>query len=166
LAANDREDGALRSQIARIQRLSSTGRDVEVVSLCTDLVAEFPGHSEPYFYRALSKRSLGDRSGAIADLTEAIALNAAEPGSLFFRGRWQIEGGAYAAGISDLREAILADEALGSTYYADSARLSVAVAYFMNKDFAQSELASAGLSASAGTYLAGRYWTIGDLRRR
>jgi len=100
-----------------------------------------------------------------ADLTEAIALNAGEPASLFFRGRWQIEAGAYAQGISDLRRAILADEALGSAYYADSARLSVAVACFLAKDFEQSELACAGLSPGAATYLAGRRWTIKDLRR-
>jgi len=163
---SDRETEALGSEIARVQRLSSTGRDSEAVGLCTDLVHEFPGRFEPYFHRALAKHSLGDRSGAIADLTEAIRLNASEPASLFFRGRWQIEAGEYASGISDLRQAIVADEALGSEYYSEPARMSVAVAYFLQGDFAQSEFAAKRLSSSAATYLAGRRWTIGDLRRR
>lgn len=157
---------ALDVEIERVRRLSSTGRDVEAIALCSDLVSEFPGRSEPYFYRALAKHSLGDRSGALADLTDAIALKPEEPASFFFRGRWQIEAGRYAEGISDLRRAIVADEALGSTYYADSARFSVAVAYFLSKEFRQSELACEGVPANAGTYLAGRRWTLADLRRR
>ncbi|MDQ2642171.1 MAG: hypothetical protein M3020_00025 [Myxococcota bacterium] len=163
---SNRDSGALGAEMARVQRLSSAGRDSEAVGLCTDLIVEFPDRPELYFQRALAKHSLGDRSGAIADLTEAIALNASEPASLFFRGRWQIEEGEYAAGISDLHQAIIADDALGSAYYADPARLSVAVAYFLQGDFARSETASTGLSADAATYLAGRRWTIRDLRRR
>lgn len=163
---SNRDVGALDSEIARVQRLSSTGRDSEAVGLCTDLIDEFPGRFEPYFHRALAKHSLGDGSGAIADLSEAIRLNASEPASLFFRGRWQIEAGKYALGISDLHQAIVADETLGSEYYTEPARLSVAVAYLLQGDFAQSELASRGLSPSAATYLAGRRWTLGDLRRR
>jgi tetratricopeptide (TPR) repeat protein len=164
--ASNRDVAALDSEIARVQRLSSTGRDSEAEDLCTHLIGEFPGRFEPYFHRALAKHSLGDRSGAIADLTEAIRLNASEPASLFFRGRWQIEAGEYAIGISDLHQAIIADEALCSEYYTEPARLSVAVAYLLQGDFAQAELASRGLSPSAATYLAGRRWTIGDLRRR
>jgi len=37
-----------------------------------------------------SSTHTGDRSGAIAGPTKAIALHAAEPALLFFRGRWQI----------------------------------------------------------------------------
>lgn len=158
-------EGYFESEIERVRRLSSTGRDIEAIALCGDLISEFPGRFEPYFHRALSKHSQGDCNGALADLTEAIVLNPREPASLFFRGRWRVEAGAYAEGISDLREAILADEALGSAYYVDSARLSVAVAYFLAKEFRQSELACEGVSANAATYLAGRRWTIADLRR-
>ena len=98
-------------------------------------------------------------------MTQAIDLHDEEPASWFFRGRWRIEAGAYAEGISDLYRSILADEALGSSYYTVSARLSVAVAHFLAKEFRQSELACEGIPADAGTYLAGRRWTVADLRR-
>jgi tetratricopeptide (TPR) repeat protein len=164
MPSNTRE-GYLESELERVQRLSSTGREIEAIARCSELISEFPARFEPYFYRALSRHSQGDLSGALADLTEAIALNPEEPGSLFFRGRWRIEAKAYPEGISDLRRAIVADEALGSAYYADSARLSVAVAYFLAKDFSQSELACEGIPANAATYLAGRRWSIAALRR-
>lgn len=158
------DKAALDAELERVRGLSSTGRDSEAVALCSDLIETFPGHFEPYFQRGLATHSLGDRSGAIADLTEAIALESDEPASWFFRGRWQIEAGDYAQGISDLCRAIVADEMLGSAYYTDSARLSVAVAYFLAKDFERSKQACEGLPSTATTYLVGRRWTLAGLR--
>jgi tetratricopeptide (TPR) repeat protein len=166
LMSNDSSSGRdLESEMKRVRGLSEQGRDVEAIVICDELVTEYPGRFEPYFRRALSRHSMGDRSGALTDLSEAIALNPDEPASLFFRGRWQIEAGAYADGIEDLRRAILADEALGSAYYAESARISLAIAYFLAGRFGQCELACKSVSANARTYLAGRLWTIADLRR-
>jgi len=113
--------GNFDSEMKRVERLSALQRHAEAVALLNDIVSQYPGRFEPYFQRAMSKHSSGDPTGALADLTDAIALNPNEPASFFFRGRWQVERGATEDGIMDLRRAIVADEAHGSSYYADSA---------------------------------------------
>lgn len=160
-ASADNRD--LESEIKRVERLTATGRHTEAVGILNDLVSEHPRRVEPYFRRAMARDALRDRVGAVADLTAAIAINPAEPASFYFRGRWRVEDGDYSGAISDLRQAIAADEAEGSSYYAGSARLCLAVSYFLAKQFKQCELACRGISTDATTYLAGRLWTISDL---
>lgn len=161
VSESDAED--LSAQIEVVRRLSATQRKLEAINLCSDLILRFPARFEPYFYRALSKNSVGDGAGAIADISQAIALNPGEPASLYFRGRWRIDAGIYGDAISDLKSAIAAEEACGATYYGDSARLLVAIAEFLAGNLTAAIAACTQIPGGMGTYVAGRYWRVGDI---
>lgn len=124
----------------------------------------FKGEFEPYFQRAHAHWSLGDRTAAIGDLTEAIHLRPDEPALHYFRGLWRIEMRDSARGIEDLDRAIALDRKVGSAYYADCAPLIQAIGYLMLGKFELATRAVDALPREMKSFVAGQLWTRAKLR--
>lgn len=71
-----------------IERLFDGRRCVEVVELCTALLADVPTEFRLYYYRAQAKALGGDVRGAIDDMSIAITHKPDEPALFYFRGLW------------------------------------------------------------------------------
>jgi tetratricopeptide (TPR) repeat protein len=54
-----------------------SGRFKDLIDLATDTLdtAEKPVLEESYYWRALAREALGDKTGAIADLQQAVQIN-------------------------------------------------------------------------------------------
>jgi len=156
------EEADLSETMSRIARLTSrTERFAEY----DRLLESFPRHAELYFRRGLS-RNLGERKAAIEDMSAAIALNPAEPATLYFRGLFNLEERDFSAAIADLEQAIIYDQELDSKYYAEPARFVIAVASLHLGDFDRALRECEGLKPNTGTYLARKMWTLDEVRTR
>jgi hypothetical protein len=68
-------------------------------------------------------------------------------------------------GIEDLDRVMALEEGVGSRYYLDSARFSRAIACFLSHS-RESALRDVSLTpVNVTTYLAGRLWTVADLKK-
>jgi hypothetical protein len=76
---------------------------------------------------------------------------------------WRTNADSLSAAAEDFREVIRLEENLGSVYYIDSAKLGLAVVYFLCDDRERMNLLLATLPDDSGIYLAHRYWTPGML---
>jgi len=157
----------LRQTLKRAKGLAEARHHADAIKLLDGLAAEQPDEFEIYFQRGLAKDGLGERESAIADLDLAIGLQPTEPALFYFRGRFRIESSQYAAGIADMDQTIITDLALGSEYYASSARLIRAVAYLLAGDLKRAREACVGLprDENAFTFIAGRIWEVTDIER-
>ena len=151
--------------LAQAKRLSDSERWPEALRALDALAVEHPAHAEIYFRRALAKDALRDRESAIADLDIAIGLEPTEPAFLCFRGRFLIEAARCADGIADMDRTIIADLALGSEYYASSARLIRAVAHLLAGDVTSARKACFGLPRNSTTFIAGRLWEVAEVEQ-
>ena len=149
-----------------VDRLVKMRRYAEVISLCSNLLDEFPERFEPNFRRAHAWLATGRAELAIDDLTAAIGKNSSEPALFFFRGRWRIELRLVPEGIQDLSESISLERELNSDYYLTSSRLSRAVGYYLIEDLVSASAELSDLPEDATTFLAGRLWKSGDLLKK
>lgn len=150
--------------MAEVQSLTSARRYGEARALCTTTMERFPAHPDAYFRRAMIQNILKDPQSAIDDVSRAIELRSDEPAYLFFRGLWRVELGANVDAIMDLSEAIQVEVAVRSSYYVESARLALAIAYLRNGDVDQALNSISALPDNAGVYVAKRLWSTSMLK--
>jgi len=161
---DDDESTEFDAGLHRLDTLARDGRTPERVALCTELIARFPNEVEPYYERAHARCSLGDRAGAILDLSQAIAVSPHEPALFYFRGLWTIESGGYAAGILDLATAIEKDGKAHSTAYTERSHFLRSIAYLLDGQFERAEQELLEVSHGMSSAVAGTPWTFAQLR--
>jgi len=153
----------LDDMISRIGRLASPS---DRVAEYDRLLECFPGHAELYFRRGMSRNVLGDKRGAIKDMSDAIELNPAEPAMVYFRGLFNLDERNFSEGLADLEQAIVCDRKLDSEYYSEAARFLVAVASLYLGDFDRALHESSGLEADTSAYAVRKVWTLDEVRER
>lgn len=146
------------------ERLQKLDRRDEALQVYDQAIERYPHSWELHYRRAQNRLALGDRLGAIGDVSTAIELNENEPTLLFFRGRWLIESGSFSAGIRDLTTLLDMELEQQSNFYVRSALLSRAVAAYLSGDFANARSDCDQLSRETTTYLAGTLWSVDKLR--
>ena len=108
---------------------------------------------------------MGDRVGALADISTAIALQPTEPALFFFRGLWNVNADRLPAGVDDLTKAIALEQTLGRTYYSESARFLRAVASLPLGKFDQGIADCDLVRADMTTFAHGRLWNAAEVRK-
>jgi len=91
------------------------GSEQEVIRLANQALA-LRQSGDAYFYRAYAKSALGDKQGAIADYSQAIAINPRLASSYYNRGNTKRELGDYRAAIADYSQAIAINQQYASAY--------------------------------------------------
>jgi tetratricopeptide (TPR) repeat protein len=160
------DETALRSVRDRIEHLFETGRCTEIIELCTDVLSSLPDEWKFYYHRAQAKLLLGDRSGAIDDLTIAIRIRPMEPTLYFFRGSWRVDAGEYVEGTDDLMQSINAETDQGTSYYVESARFRRAVAFLQLGEFEKAEKECLQVRATLTAHVRGRLWSASEVLDR
>lgn len=158
------ENGEVAKAMAEVKGLTSARRHDEARALCTATLERFPDHADVYFRRGMIQNILKETQAAIADVSRAIELRSDEPAYRFFRGLWRLELGLNDDAIVDLSEAVRLEEALSSSYYVDSARLALAIAWVRNGDADRALSSISGLPDDAGVYVAKRHWSTTMLK--
>lgn len=146
------------------ERMDARGDGSAKIHAYTEIIEKFPGRFEPYFRRSFAKLP-SERSGAMEDISTAIAMNPAEPACLFFRGMWRLESGSYKEALADLDQVIALECGLGSDYYLTAARFLRLLAAISLGDFDRHETELALIPSKYDFFVAGRLWTMADVRR-
>ena len=130
-------------------------------------IKHFPDRAELYYHRAQARVLTDPRSpdycGAIEDVAEASRLNPDEPAFRFFSGLWCFEIGNWLEAAEGLAEALQLEEALGSTYYASSARLLRALALQQLGDRNGAVREASFIPSGTSFYARSRLWTGSDI---
>ena len=91
-------------------------RWADVVKAADKLLAVIPGMPQAYEMRAGGRWELGDRAGAIADVTLALAREPNRVSSLSLRGMYHANDGQYAAAVRDHLDALKQDPHSASSF--------------------------------------------------
>lgn len=154
----------IRTALKKAERLHEQRRYLDAIEVLNEVVDDGDASLfEVFAARGYAKSALGDSAAALEDFGAAIARQPAEPALYFARGREHIDARLYREGIDDMTRAIQADEALGSTYYRDSAKFVRAVAYFLLGERQRARDACIGLVPGPQTYIARRLWKLADI---
>ncbi|MBN2193847.1 MAG: hypothetical protein JW751_13615 [Polyangiaceae bacterium] len=161
------DEAAFAEALGEIRRLLDGRSYEEAIVASTSALDRFPGHGRLYYSRAQAKLLAGRKSpdfvAAIEDVSRAIELSPEEPTCRFFRGVWYFELGNWNQAAEDLSEAVVLEEALGSEYYIESARLLRALALRQLGDARRAEEEVARCRPSATFYARGRLWRAADV---
>ena len=85
--------------------LGKKGSEQDVIRLTNQVLATSQS-VDAYFYRAYAKYGLGDKQGAIADYSQAIAINPRLPETYYSRGYVKSQSGDKQGAIADYSQAI------------------------------------------------------------
>ena len=96
--------------------LGKRGSEQKIIRL-TSQVLNTVQNADAYFYRAYAKDDLGDKQGAIADLSRAIAINPRHTYSYYVRGIVKNDLGDTQAAIEDYSRLIQVDPQYAEAYY-------------------------------------------------
>jgi len=96
--------------------LGKKGSEQEVISLANQMLA-LRQSAEAYFYRAYAKDDLGDKQGAIADFSQAIAINPQYADAYYNRGVVKSDLGDKQGAIADFSQAIAINPQYADAYY-------------------------------------------------
>ena len=152
------------SVMAAAENFRNEGSHTAEGELYTRLIGLFPDRFEPYFKRALVRRTMGQRADALEDASKAISLNQNESACHFFRGLWRLEAGLFQESLDDLEKAAALDTAAGSSYYEVSARFLRVLALTALAKFDDANREIQPLAAKAAFAVNGRRWTIQQLQ--
>lgn len=152
-------DGALQ----RLTTLARSRAPAEVIALCDEVEVTFGPHFEICHHRAHARAIMGDKSGAIADLSRGIALRPEEPALFYFRGLWQLDTGDPLGASHDFSSAIALETAMGSSYYLRSARFARAIASLGLREFDQALSDCRAVDGDMRAFVAGRLWSVEDI---
>jgi tetratricopeptide (TPR) repeat protein len=89
----------------------------EALSDFDEALRLFPTYSDAYYYRGRTRLNQGDASGAMADLSSAIAGNTKEPDCYFQRGILFLTDGNCAPAVLDFEQAIRLNPSHGPLIY-------------------------------------------------
>ena len=106
--------------IGRADTLAKDGRYEEALSLATDLVQRYPDEMKVWSMRAYLYTCKDDYERAIADLSQAIGLNPAEPVLFYDRGRYQSRLGLFEAAADDFGKGLALCDHYRDDYYRES----------------------------------------------
>jgi len=95
--------------------LVKMGREQEVIKLANQVLA-IRQSAEAYFYRAYAKLNLGDKQAAIADYSQAIAINPKDATAYYNRGVAKSALGDMQSAIADYTQAIAINPKLAAAY--------------------------------------------------
>jgi serine/threonine protein kinase/Tfp pilus assembly protein PilF len=100
----------------RLELHRSLKHDHDVIRSCNDVLARDKPSAMLYEFRGLAKESLRDYSGAIEDLTLAIALRPGDAPLLAHRGALYVVTDAPRSALRDFRESIRLDDSNADAY--------------------------------------------------
>jgi len=152
------------ARVVRACRLLDARDYRAAIEFCSQFISEEPASPDAYFLRAQAHKGANEREAALVDAERAIELQPKDPAMYFLRGRWLIAWGDYAAGIEDLVSVVALESASGSARHLGVAKMMMAVASYLLRDFASSLASIEGLDDDLVVYVDRRRWTPPSLR--